>query len=538
MLSESEILDQYEKSALVIRPFDRDSVKGASCDLKLGEHYFTEHKPDDYDKNKLRPNYMNILNIYDETVSNKRWDGPHQAKMKKEIPDLYGYPGIHPEDRVILLKPKELILAHSIEFAGGKKPYTTEIRTRSSYARNGIFTVKCAGVGDPGFINRWTLEIVNESQYYTIPLVVGRRIAQLRFIETKGEDMQSYDENGKYQDNTTDVDELEAKWNQYMLLPKLYKDRETVAVGDISKLEPPRTPYITPAVQRVETTHTVQQPPQPIPPAPQPVVQQLQQPVVQSFQQRQHVAQPQSTHQTYSTQKSASMSIQQMQQVAQLQQNRQLQQIQQPVYQQQQQSVQSFQQQQIQSQLQGQVQPIPQLIQPVNMRQNPNQQVQIQQVRTTKKVKDKGEEMIVDPFAGNKSHTPLDKPIIDPTQVVDEGPVVVEYKMITVPDEDTPVPPIIASGAAFDECMTSKMKELENPDNIVTIGVGPVARPQIRVAAPIEPQYYQQQPVQHQQQIPSYVYQEPPPQPPAMKTKIAVPVQTKKKVGVRRTTRT
>lgn len=33
-----------------------------------------------------------------------------------------------------------------------------------------------------GYINRWTMEITNNSQHYSIPLVVGRRIAQIVFF--------------------------------------------------------------------------------------------------------------------------------------------------------------------------------------------------------------------------------------------------------------------------------------------------------------------------------------------------------------------
>lgn len=523
MLSESEILKQKEEGLVVIEPFDRKALKCTSYDLKLGEYYFTERKPADYDKNKLKANYMSLLNIYDES-SNQRWDGPHQAKMKKDIPELYGFPGIHPEDRVILLRPNEFILAHSIEFAGAKKPYTTEIRTRSSWARNGIFTVKCAGVGDPDFINRWTMEIKNESQYHTIPLVIGRRIAQLRFYKCDGEDMQSYSEDGKYQNNTTDVDELKKSWNPYMLLPKMYNDRETMAVGDITKLEPPRVSYTTPSIQQATQAPSVSVQ---TPVESSPVVQ----PTPQSFQQRQFVAQPQSTAQLNTAQRSASMSIQQMQQ-AQLQQ--QVRQQQQAQYSAQAQSVQSFQQQQIQSQIQGQIKPVAQLIQPINMRQQPSQQVQIH--NQPKKVKDKGESMIVDPFAGSSSHTPLDKPTIDPS-VIDEDntPAYSDPKMITVPEDENTIVPSVSS-ATFDEILNKKMSELENPDGIITMGLDrPQQQARIRQ---VEPQYIQ--PQSQPAPIPSYVYQEPPPQPPQSRTKVpAMPTpQPKKKVAVRRTTRT
>jgi len=50
-----------------------------------------------------------------------------------------------------------------------------------------------------GYVNRWTMEITNNSRYYSIPLVVGRRIAQIVFFDTEGIEQQSYEASGKYQ---------------------------------------------------------------------------------------------------------------------------------------------------------------------------------------------------------------------------------------------------------------------------------------------------------------------------------------------------
>lgn len=60
------------------------------------------------------------------------------------------------------------------------------MKARSSLGRNFIEICKCAGWGDVGYVNRWTMEITNNSRYYTIPLVVGRRVAQIVFFETEG----------------------------------------------------------------------------------------------------------------------------------------------------------------------------------------------------------------------------------------------------------------------------------------------------------------------------------------------------------------
>ena len=69
------------------------------------------------------------------------------------------------------------------------------------------------------------MEITNNSSHYAIPLVVGRRIAQIIFFETGpilGED---YTKSGKY-GKMTDLQETMKKWSQKMMLPKLYEDRD------------------------------------------------------------------------------------------------------------------------------------------------------------------------------------------------------------------------------------------------------------------------------------------------------------------------
>jgi hypothetical protein len=70
------------------------------------------------------------------------------------------------------------------------------------------------------------MEITNNSRYYSIPLVVGRRVAQIVFFDTEGICTMSYERSGKYQPCTTDVKELEKRWTPYDMLPKMYKDKE------------------------------------------------------------------------------------------------------------------------------------------------------------------------------------------------------------------------------------------------------------------------------------------------------------------------
>jgi hypothetical protein len=92
--------------------------------------------------------------------------------------------------------------------------------------RNFIEVCKCAGWGDVGYVNRWTMEITNNSRYYSIPLVVGRRIAQIVFFDTDGTlNNGCYTDKGKYQ-ITRDIEQMKLQWRPTDCLPKMFKDRE------------------------------------------------------------------------------------------------------------------------------------------------------------------------------------------------------------------------------------------------------------------------------------------------------------------------
>ena len=126
-----------------------------------------------------------------------------EAKLAEKVSDFCSrvpveLENLAPEDRIIWIKPGETILAHTNEFIGGRGSVTTMMKARSSLGRNFIEVCKCAGWGDVGFINRWTMEITNNSRFYSIPLVVGRRIAQIVFFDTEGTlEGRSYADTGK-----------------------------------------------------------------------------------------------------------------------------------------------------------------------------------------------------------------------------------------------------------------------------------------------------------------------------------------------------
>lgn len=218
VLSNKEILEEIKNGNIVIGPFNELNLQVNSYDVTLGENFYREIEPVD--------NKSFIYNIWDKSDVDRVWEldkaKPFQEFFNPED-NIYA-DGISSTDKIIWIRPQERILAHTQEFIGGKNNITTMMKSRSSMGRSFISVCLCAGLGDVGYTNRWTLEVTNHSRFYTIPLVVGRRIAQIVFFRT-GETSSSYVDSGKYQSSSkNEINENE--WKPQDMLPKLYLDKE------------------------------------------------------------------------------------------------------------------------------------------------------------------------------------------------------------------------------------------------------------------------------------------------------------------------
>jgi dCTP deaminase len=218
-LSDKKILEAMNEGSIVIEPFDRRNLATSSYDVTLGEYFFVEQRP---------PHFETVYNIYDKKHVEQVWGTkPLRAEPAKKLFEKYKFDfnGISPNEPVILLAPGETVLGHTQEFIGGRNHITTMMKARSSLGRSFIEVCKCAGWGDVGYINRWTMEITNNSTHYYIPLVVGRRIAQIVFFETGPILENDYAKSGKYQSEGS-VAKLKKSWKPEMMLPRLYLDRD------------------------------------------------------------------------------------------------------------------------------------------------------------------------------------------------------------------------------------------------------------------------------------------------------------------------
>jgi dCTP deaminase len=195
LLSDKKILEEIEQGNVVIEPFEPRQLGTNSYDVRLGPYYFI-------------PNHnMVTVNFTDEEDASAFWLGPYFA-----------------EDGIIRIRPGDTILAHTEEEVRVMNGFTTSKRSRSSIGRSCLSVCKCAGVGDVGYVSKWTMEITNHSHAMAI-LPVGLRVAQILFYEV-GETLREYQ--GKY-GSWKD-------WSPKDMLPKLYRDYDLPNVG------PNRTP--------------------------------------------------------------------------------------------------------------------------------------------------------------------------------------------------------------------------------------------------------------------------------------------------------
>jgi dCTP deaminase len=188
LLSDKRIMEERDHGNLIIDPFDIQQLGTNSYDCRLGEWYFQPTK------------YADVVDFTDEEQARSFWGEPTKA------------------EGTILVKPGSTILAHTQEVVGARNGFTTTMHARSSIGRSGLSVCKCAGVGDVGYVSRWTMEISDHTTC-SIVLPIGIRICQIKF-DYVGETLKEYA--GKYGQD---------EWTPYDMLPRLYRD------WDLDRLE-------------------------------------------------------------------------------------------------------------------------------------------------------------------------------------------------------------------------------------------------------------------------------------------------------------
>jgi len=219
--SNTEIKAAITDGTIVSVPYNEAHIAEASMDFTLGHYFYKQEYQED----------AKVYNPFDQADVARYFKGPLEAMPHAEWCEKHGYslfeniPAGHP---IIVLRPGERILAHTHEFMGIRAHGgAAEVRSRSSWGRNGVAICFDAGWVDPGYINRITLEIYNLNMHESVVLPVGERVGQLIFHKT-GPVEGDYSDgrggvSGKYQ-HTADLQELIANWTPEQMLPRAYKD--------------------------------------------------------------------------------------------------------------------------------------------------------------------------------------------------------------------------------------------------------------------------------------------------------------------------
>ena len=99
------------------------------------------------------------------------------------------------------------------------------MQARSTWGRNGVAVCLDAGWGDPGYINRWTMEVYNMNEHESVVLPVGERIAQMVFYHTGPVEGEYSSLSGKYQTTSeSNLRQIISEWRPEQMLPRAYKD--------------------------------------------------------------------------------------------------------------------------------------------------------------------------------------------------------------------------------------------------------------------------------------------------------------------------
>ncbi|HET8690358.1 MAG TPA: deoxycytidine triphosphate deaminase [Candidatus Saccharimonadales bacterium] len=224
--SNSQIFEAIKSGQIVFHPYQAQHINGSSIDVTLGEYFYT---PED---DAPKSGQDKLYNPYDPADVDRYFGTVKKALPLKEHAHIIqkfnlgqSIKNIPADQPVIIMRPNERILAHTHEFIGIKGNGTSSMQARSTTGRNGIAVCIDAGWGDPGYVNRWTMEIKNMNEHEHVVLPVGIRIAQLVFYETGPVEGEYSGLSGKYQTNSADdLSAIIKGWKPEQMLPKAYKD--------------------------------------------------------------------------------------------------------------------------------------------------------------------------------------------------------------------------------------------------------------------------------------------------------------------------
>lgn len=177
MLSDTDILKAMERGDIIIKDFDRARLGPNSYDVRLG-------------------------NVFFELI----W---FRGQPWFIGPEVY-------EDGDTVSVPQGTLLAMTKDVIGSRGKIRGKLYARSTSKRTGVSVCMCAGLGDIGYSNHWTMELSGFSRIGEPRVTVGQRIAQIEFSEAEREPEKPY--TGQYKIND---------WPMCMI-PKDYRETNVV----------------------------------------------------------------------------------------------------------------------------------------------------------------------------------------------------------------------------------------------------------------------------------------------------------------------
>ncbi|MCX7760691.1 MAG: dCTP deaminase [Hydrogenothermaceae bacterium] len=165
MILNDKTIRRYLKDKIIeIDPLDEVQIQPSSVDLRLGYDFL------------IYPEDIDILDVKDPYFSNR---------LIREEATEEGF----------IIKPKQFVLATTVEYIKLPDFITAFVEGRSSLGRLGLF-IENAGWVDAGFEGNITLEFYNAN---SIPIKIypGMRICQLVFAKMEEPSEKPY--RGKYQ---------------------------------------------------------------------------------------------------------------------------------------------------------------------------------------------------------------------------------------------------------------------------------------------------------------------------------------------------
>jgi dCTP deaminase len=174
MLGHNAVIAAIAEGKIVVDPFVPKHLGPNSLDLRLGDWCVRQRS-----SSNLK-HYKNKYSLLDPIDPSLIWNEP------TEIPD-----------GILMLRPGELVLAHTMERVGTYEDIAGELSSRSSMMRMGIAVCVDAGLGDVGYDSKWTLEIYNHTSL-AIGIPVGARVCQMKFHRVENSGLTYQEKGGTY----------------------------------------------------------------------------------------------------------------------------------------------------------------------------------------------------------------------------------------------------------------------------------------------------------------------------------------------------